>query len=510
MGKTAKTKKPKKVLQPSSIKKAPEAQLENLFKKAQDKPDKVSGKDLEATGDIAEARRSEIDHLLKELDDNKDLIAGLSKSIEDSTNALRGKIKGSAFGIITEGKLKEAFDIQLKEQIKENGPNDILTKTITAVNNNIIITAKYLQEILKIQVITIARIIKNTQIETNRAKKVATIANKLNDSKISIKELVDFALELNDCANDLESSLNQIKDELTTEAKNLALIAKAEAIEVADLHLGTLKTSFYESIDTVKNSVSEVKIDVVQAAKDITDKVVSSNNDTISEVKANLFDTKNELAKEIVSTKEAVVDIQGHLDKARDEIHSSIGSASEQILNTSNERLRIVKDALSSELQSAKDAVESIHTSFDNAKQDLISRSNEMIDAVKDFISNHVEKQASGAHQYAEGVATLLSESINNTREELKQLRDSELEAVNQAMLPLHKCISDAFSSAEIQLASLEKSIEKTNNNVNRLVQINSDGVTSNRKILTFSLIVGLSGFLVAVAAILLSVFGVI
>lgn len=333
MGKTIIAKKSKKALQPSSIKRGGEVQLDNLFKKAQDKPNTITGQDLENAGSIAEDKRIEIAEMVKELNNNKSLITGLSQSMKDSTEALRGKIKGSIFGIITAEKLKEAFDIQLEEQIKANGPNDILTKTITVVNNNIAITARYLQEILKIQVITIARIIKNTQIETKRAKKVANIAERIKKSNVSINELVDVTLELNDYANDLESSLTQIKGELIDDAKKLALTAKSEAIDVADHHMETITASLSDSIAT---------------------KIESTRKETQEKAENDLAKAKSDLEKAITeSHKTAQKLAHGELEQAVSKITNDIESARKKAEDKATNELESANHSLKKRLMGA-------------------------------------------------------------------------------------------------------------------------------------------------------------
>ena len=222
-----------KTFTPASIIRPHESALDSISNKVKEK-----GADY---NDIAEASRilptilseKEIGELFKAIKRGNDSIKGLNDSVKKSNGKVIAAVEGNIFGIITEGKLRDILRKQQEEQIAEDGPLYVVSESIKTVNDNLSTTARILKAILQLQMITIAGVLKNAQVETRRAEKLEMLSQRLLNSDLELKDLLDYSLELDDYVRDTDVKLIDIKSNLDDVWKEINII-HSSLISVAE------------------------------------------------------------------------------------------------------------------------------------------------------------------------------------------------------------------------------------------------------------------------------------
>ena len=98
---------------------------------------------------------------------------------------------------------------------------------------------------------TIARVYQNTKVETERAKKIKTLSDKILNSKADISELIDFALETEELATSFSDRINTLDDSVRTTTNGLKAIS-----EKCDEKVDT--TFFNDSVRTITNDLKAI------------------------------------------------------------------------------------------------------------------------------------------------------------------------------------------------------------------------------------------------------------
>ncbi len=205
-----------KVLIPSSVSRSHESELESIKNKVGSEG--VTSEDLERAKSIISTILSdkELGALVRAIESGNEQIQGLSSAVKASSKAVNERVKGNILGLITDSKLKEILQIQEAEQVKERGPFYLITESIKTVNDNLGHTARIIKAVLQLQLITMVGVLKNAEVETNRAQKLARLSERLQTSDLNLEELLDFSLELDDYASHLDLNLIDVKNEVAT------------------------------------------------------------------------------------------------------------------------------------------------------------------------------------------------------------------------------------------------------------------------------------------------------
>lgn len=440
-----------------------------------------------------------IEDLLSNIQHGTDALNGLDDSLSQSNEELLKKIKGKAFGIITASVLKEVLQEQLKGQIIKKGPYNIISQSIKTVNDNLSATALIIRKILQIQIITIAGVLKNTQVETKRAQRIAALAKKLKSSDVDLKDLFNYAIELDEYTESLQISLSNLENKIAQTKDS----AHLELVKVQD------KLILYISSEKIK---------------------------ALNEAHEALLKAHDELNQQIDSSKsEALKRAHDELAKTEEKILQSINSACEKALNKAHEDLSVATDNLQREIDSAKsEAIEQAGNKLDAARQDIhqhieVSKNEAMnkahyeLECAIDNIHQHIDSTRdsilSKTHAELLDVQDRLHQQIESVREDVIMDMRHHLDQAQETLTTLiarglEKTNTELNNVAETLASAINKSEENTSRLIaelgEKLESSYSLSRSQNRKRLIGAYVLAALGVACSVALLVLSMLGII
>ena len=311
-----------KVLLPSSVLRSHESELESIKNKVGSEG--VSAEDIERAKSIISTilSKKELGALIDAINSGNTRISGLKSKVKSSSRNVYESVTGNVIGLITPERLKTVLQVQEKEQVKKGGPFDLISESIKTVNDNLGHTARIIKAVLQLQLITMAGVLKNAEVETLRAQKLARLSEKLNSSDLNLEELLDYSLELDDYASNIDLSLGNVKNDVVSLKKEVERIASAltqlkdtqqnlsQKIEEAKVAAETKATNHLaEAEKRLTNSISDAQATAVSKASEQLAAAEKSINEKIQLIQQNALDSIKASSESIEkSIEKAVVD----------------------------------------------------------------------------------------------------------------------------------------------------------------------------------------------------------
>lgn len=375
-----------KVLLPSSVARSHESELESIRKKVNSEG--VSAEDIVRAKSVISKilDEKELGALVSSINAGNTRINGLNSAVKSSSKAVLESVEGNILGLITPARLTTVLQAQEREQVKKGGPYHLISESIKTVNDNLGHTARIIKAVLQLQLITMAGVLKNAEVETNRAQKLARLSEKLTTSDLNLEELLDYSLELDDYASSIDLNLGSVKNEV-------AILKKAA--ERIDAALSQVK-------DT-QRSLSK-KIDDVQACAE--KKVTKGQLDEVTKQLVSSIGT----ARTAAETKAAE-----QLAEAEKRLTAGISDARAAAENKAAEQLAEAEKRLTGSISDARMAVEK------KAAEQLAEAAKKLTGSISDAQAAAETKAAEQLDEAEKGINEKILQIQQNVQESIKE-----------------------------------------------------------------------------------------
>ena len=421
-----------KVLLPSSVARSHESELESIEKKANSEG--VSAEDIVRARNIISKilDKKELGALISSIKAGNTKINGLNSAVKSSSKAVLESVEGNILGLITPARLTTVLQAQEREQVKKGGPYHLISESIKTVNDNLGHTARIIKAVLQLQLITMAGVLKNAEVETNRAQKLARLSEKLTTSDLNLEELLDYSLELDDYASNIDLSLGSVKNEV---------VLLKKAVERIDSALSQVKGE--------QQSLSQ-KINNVQA---IAEKKAT---------KGQLDEAEKKLMSRISDAKAAMENkAANQLDEAEKRLMSSISDARTAAETKAAEQLAEAEKRLIADISEVKTVAET-------KAADLLAEAEKRLSAGISDARTAAETKA--MEQLAEA-AKKLTGSISDAKaaaenKATEQLAEAE-KGINEKFLQIQQNVQESIKENS---EATRGHIEKTDNSLRRRI----------------------------------------
>ena len=344
-----------KVLLPSSVARSHESELESIRKKVNSEG--VSAEDIVRAKSVISKilDEKELGALVSSINAGNTRINGLNSAVKSSSKAVLESVEGNILGLITPARLTTVLQAQEREQVKKGGPYYLISESIKTVNDNLGHTARIIKAVLQLQLITMAGVLKNAEVETNRAQKLARLSEKLTTSDLNLEELLDYSLELDDYASSIDLSLGSVKNEV-------AILKKAvERIDTALSQVKDTQRSLSKKIDDVQAGAEKkvTKGQLDEATKQLVSSIGTARTAAENKAAEQLAEAEKRLTAGI-SDAQAAAETKAaeQLEEAAKKLTSSISDAQAAAEKKAAEQLDEAEKRLTSSISDAQAAAE--------------------------------------------------------------------------------------------------------------------------------------------------------
>ncbi|MBR4228835.1 MAG: hypothetical protein IKR72_06995 [Bacteroidales bacterium] len=344
-----------KVLLPSSVARSHESELESIRKKVNSEG--VSAEDIVRARNIISKilDEKELGALISSIKAGNTKINGLNSAVKSSSKAVFDSVEGNILGLITPARLKTVLQAQEREQVKKGGPFYLISESIKTVNDNLGHTARIIKAVLQLQLITMSGVLKNAEVETNRAQKLARLSEKLTTSDLNLEELLDYSLELDDYASSIDLSLGSVKNEV------VILKKAAERIDAALSQVKDTQQSLSKKIDDVQAGAEKkvTKGQLDEATKQLVSSIGTARTAAETKSAEQLAEAEKRLAAGISEAKAAAeTKAAEQLAEAEKRLAAGIFEAKAAAETKSAEQLAEVEKKLTGSISDAQAAAE--------------------------------------------------------------------------------------------------------------------------------------------------------
>ena len=372
-----------------------------------------------------------IEDLLSNIQHGTDALNGLDDSLSQSNEELLKKIKGKAFGIITASVLKEVLQEQLKGQIIKKGPYNIISQSIKTVNDNLSATALIIRKILQIQIITIAGVLKNTQVETKRAQRIAALAKKLKSSDVDLKDLFNYAIELDEYTESLQISLSNLENKIAQTKDS----AHLELVKVQDKLILYISSEKIKALNEAHEALLKAHDELAKTEEKILQSINSACEKALNKAHEDLSVATDNLQREIDSAKSEAIEQAGNkLDAARQDIHQHIEVSKNEAMNKAHYELECAIDNIHQHIDSTRDSILSkthaelldvqdrLHQQIESVREDVIMDMRHHLDQAQETLTTLIARGLEKTNTELNNVAETLASAINKSEENTSRL----------------------------------------------------------------------------------------
>ena len=442
-----------KVFIPSSVSRSHESELESIKNKVGSEG--VSSEDLERAKSIISTILSEkeLGALVRAIESGNKQIQGLNSAVSSSSKAVNERVEGNIFGLITASRLKEILQIQEKEQVKKGGPYYLISESIKTVNDNLGHTARIIKAVLQLQLITMVGVLKNAEVETNRAQKLARLSERLKTSDLNLEELLDYSLELDDYASHIDLNLNDVRNEVITLNK-----------EVERIHLAL--TTFN---DTLKKLSQKIKDAQVAAETKSAEQLTEAEKRLIGSISDARVAAETKAAEQLTEAEKRLI---GNISDAR--VAAETKAA---------EQLTEAEKRLTSSISDARVAAET------KATEQLTEVEKRLIGSISD---TRVAAETKAAEQLTEAEKRLIGNIFDAQVAVETKAKEQLVEAVKSINEKILRIQQNALESIKANSEATYKNVAENHNHLRRKIIlsyiIGSIGIICSAVILALSL----------------------